>query len=257
MDNYKFWQVNVEDNILWARIHRPDKKNAINQPVIEEYLQILQKAEKDPSLRALIISSISDEIFCSGADIEWFAQLGEPEGRNASTVAQNIFGRAETLPIPVIAAVKGLCLTAGFELMLACDIIICADNAKLGQIETKYGLTPGGGGTQRLTRLVGPIKSREMIYTAKIISAAEALSIGLINSVVPLADLDKSVKDFCNQMAKNSPRAIKEAKILIRQAFYVNEKGFNSESIKFGEEFGSGEPRQRFEKFLAKSKDTK
>lgn len=257
MDNYKYWQVTVEDNVLWARIHRPEKKNAFNQPLSEEYLQILQKAEKDSSLRAIVISSTSNEFFSSGADIEWFAQLGETDGRSVSIGSQRIFEYAEIVPIPVIAAVKGLCLTAGFEMMVACDIIICADNAKLGLVETKYGLTPGGGGSQRLTRLVGPLKSREMIYAAKIISAQEALSIGLINSVVPLTDLDKYVKDFCNQLAKNSPKAIKEAKSLIRQAFYVNEKGFQSENIKFGQEFGSGEPRQRFEKFLAKSKDTK
>ncbi len=156
--SYQNWIVRTENGVCWLYIDRSEKKNAFSPDLMEELYQILISVEKDPTVRAMVITTSLDDVFCAGADIEWFYTLGEPDGREASIHAQAIFRKFEQLPFPVIAGVKGLCLTAGFELMMCCDIVIAAENAQFGQIETKYGLTPGGGGTQRLTRLVGPMK---------------------------------------------------------------------------------------------------
>jgi len=154
----------------------------------------------------------------------------------------------------VISAIKGLCLTAGLELSICCDLIIAADNAQIGQIELKYGLTPGGGGTQRLTRIIGPLKTKELVFTAKIITAQEALAIGLINEVVPLDKFEERIKAICAQIIKASPQSLKEAKQLINQATPISHQGFQYENKVFGECFGSGEPHRRFEKFVTKQK---
>ena len=222
---------------------------------MEELYQILISVEKDPTVRAMVITTSLDDVFCAGADIEWFYTLGEPDGREASIHAQAIFRKFEQLPFPVIAGVKGLCLTAGFELMMCCDIVIAAENAEFGQIETKYGLTPGGGGTQRLTRLVGPMKARELIYTARIFPAQEALDMGLINEVVPLENFEGRIVEICEQIMKNSAAAIKEAKYLVELGTYTNSQGFAYENKIFGVEFGSGEPKERFEAFMRKAKN--
>jgi enoyl-CoA hydratase len=251
---YENWILKIENGIAWALINRPAKKNAFNLKVAEELYQILLAIENDSSVRVLVISSAQNDMFCSGADIDLFYTLGEVDGRQFSIRGQEIYRKIELLPIPVIAAIKGLNLTAGFELMMCCDLIISADNAQYGQIETKYGLTPGGGGTQRLTRLVGPLKARELIYTARIFPATEALSMGLINEIVPLDKLDARVKEIASQMMKNSQKAIKDAKYLIQLATFTNDSGFMYENKAFGVEFGSGEPKARFEKFVNKDK---
>ena len=163
---------------------------------------------------------------------------------------QNLFTRFEELPIPVIAAVKGLNLTAGFELMLCADIIIAADNAKFGQVETKWGMTPAAGATQRLIRLIGPMKAKELIYTSRIINAPEALNIGLVNELVPLAELESRVKELARMMIKNSGRAITLSKQLIQMGIYSNEKGFQMEGEAFQERFSSGEPKRKLKEFL-------
>ncbi len=174
-----------------------------------------------------------------------------------SKTIQGMLAKIEDLPIPVIAAVKGLNLTAGLEMSMCCDIIVAADNARFGQIETKYGIVPGAGGTQRLTRLVGPLKARELIYTCDIIGAEEALRIGLVNMVVPLSDLEESVNDLCRKIMMNSKQAITKSKDLIHKATFVNPEGFRGENEGFGEAFASGEPRERLSSFLNTSKRKK
>jgi enoyl-CoA hydratase len=138
--------------------------------------------------------------------------------------------------------------------MLCCDLIIAADNVKLGQIETRYALTPFGGGTQRLTRLVGPLRARELIYTARTIEADEAFRIGLVNEVVPLKDLDTRVREICRTIGKSTRRAIQRSKFLIEMATYVNDRGFSYESQIAGEDFASGEPLEKFMEFIAREK---
>jgi enoyl-CoA hydratase/carnithine racemase len=253
---YENWITKSENGIFWLYINRPAKKNAFSVDLTEELYKILLSVENDPEIRVMVLTTTLDDMFCAGADIEWFYTLGEPDGREASIRAQAIFRKIEQLPFPVIAGVKGLCLTAGFELMMCCDMIIAADNAQFGQIETKYALTPGGGGTQRLTRLVGPMKARELIYTARIFSAQEALDMRLINEIVPLDNLETRIGEICQSIMKNSAHAIKEAKFLVELATYTNAQGFAYENKMFGVDFGSGEPKERFEKFMKREKSS-
>lgn len=252
MTDYKFWETELEDSIFWLRLNRPEKKNSFSDEVGTELYQILEEDVEGnlENIRVVIFTTTQDNMFCSGADIAWFNTLNEPKGRQASINAQLVFDKFEKLPIPVIAAVKGLNLTAGFELMMCSDLIIAADNAKFGQIETKYGLTPCGGGTQRLTRLVGIMKAKELIYTARIFDAQEALKIGLINEVVPLAELEDRVKAIAHKMIRNSGRAIKLSKRLIHMGTYVSAQGFQMEGDAFADDFASKEPYKIFMEFF-------
>jgi enoyl-CoA hydratase len=200
----------------------------------------------------LVITTAFDEVFTVGLDIKWLVSLEESKALDMTRTLQKVFAKIENLPIPVIAAVKGLNLTAGFELMLCADIIIAADNAKFGQVETKWGMTPAAGATQRLTRLIGPMKAKELIYTSRIINAPEALNIGLISELVPLKELESRVKYLANEIIKCSGRGIALSKQLIQKGIFNNEEGFQMEGEVFQELFSSGEPKRKLKKFLKK-----
>ena len=251
MTDYKFWLIKIENGIFWLYLNNPSKKNAFDIAVVNELEQILDDEIKPKSnIRVLVLTTSLDDIFTVGLDIKWLVTLDESKAGDMTRKLQNLFTRFEELPIPVIAAVKGLNLTAGFELMLCADIIIAADNAKFGQVETKWGMTPAAGATQRLIRLIGPMKAKELIYTSRIINAPEALNIGLVNELVPLAELERRVKELARMMIKNSGRAITLSKQLIQMGIYSNEKGFQMEGEAFQERFSSGEPKRKLREFL-------
>src|SRR5215467_15980409 len=175
------------DRIAFLTINRPDKRNALNQPTRDEILQALDDVSVSPH-RVLVITGAGDKAFIAGADI------GEFEGRTALTQREvmrqrRIFDAVEEFPKPVIAMINGFCLGGGMEFALACDIRIASDSARLGQPEINLGIIPGGGGTQRLARLAGEGKAMELILTGELIDAAEAKAIGLVNDVVPAAQL--------------------------------------------------------------------
>ena len=254
MANYKFWLTKLEDEIFWLYLNNINKKNTFDLAVANEMDQILEKEIKpNNKIRVLVITTSLDEVFTVGLDIKWLVTLEESKAGEMTRILQNLFTKIEKLPIPVIAAIKGLNLTAGFELMLCADIIIAADNAKFGQVETKWGLTPAAGATQRLVRLVGPMKAKELIYTSRIISAQEALNIGLINKLVPLSELETKVKEIANLMVNNSGRAITLSKQLIQMGIFSNEEGFQREGEAFQERFSSGDPKQKLKEFLERS----
>jgi enoyl-CoA hydratase len=256
MTKFSYWIVRKEEDgqVFWLLLNRPDKRNAFNDEVIEELDQFLDELLLDSTVRVLVISTTLDEMFTAGADIEDFLKMYDEdaysEAFNLSKKIQNVFAKIESLPFPVISAVKGINLTAGLEMSLCCDIIVAADNAKFGQIETKYGIIPGGGGTQRLIRLVGPLKAKELIYTCDVIGSEEALRIGLVNMVVPLSDLETAVNGICRKIIENSKEAIKKSKDLINRGMFINPEGFSGENKGFGEVFASGEPKEKLSAFL-------
>ncbi len=257
------WIVKEEEDgqIIWLLLNRPDKKNAFSDNVVQELSQFLDELASNSRIRVLVVSSALNDTFTAGADVEIFFKAYEgdvyDEAFQISEKVQTVFAKLETLPVPVISAVKGICLTAGLELSLCCDMIVAANNATFGQIETKFGIIPGGGGTQRLTRLVGPLKAREIIYTCDIIDAEEALRIGLVNKVVPLSNLEETVNDICRKIIRNSKHAIMKSKDLIKKAIYNNPDGFLGENQGFGEAFASGEPMERFSAFVQSRKEKK
>src|SRR6185436_16733258 len=198
------------DRVAILTINRPDKRNALNQPTRDEILQALDELQKSES-RVLVITGAGDKAFIAGADI------GEFEGRTALTQREvmkqrRIFDAVEEFPKPVIAMINGFCLGGGMEFAMACDIRIAADSAKLGQPEINLGIIPGGGGTQRLTRLVGEGKAMELILTGDLIDANEAKHLGLVNDVVPPAQLQQRVMALASRIAEKSPVALRMAK---------------------------------------------
>ncbi|MBW1911497.1 MAG: enoyl-CoA hydratase/isomerase family protein [Deltaproteobacteria bacterium] len=235
MNNYKFWITKLEDKIFWLYLNNPNKKNAFDLEVVRELDQILDEdiGKNLTDIRVLVVTTVLEDIFTVGLDIKWLITLDESKAQDMTRNLQNIFSKFENLSIPVIASIRGLNLTAGFELMLCADLIIAADNAKFGQVETKWGMTPAAGATQRLIRLVGPLKARELIYTSKVIDAQEALKIGLINEVVPLAELEDKVKEIANLIIQNSGKAIALCKQLIQLGTYNNAQGFQMEGEAF------------------------
>ncbi len=254
MVDFKFWLTKVEDHIFWLYLNNPNKKNAFDITVVNELEQILDDEIKHNSdLRVLVITTALDDIFTVGLDIKWLVTLENSKAKEMTRYLQKVFAKIENFPIPVIAAVKGLNLTAGFELMLCADIIVAADNAKFGQVETKWGMTPAAGATQRLIRLVGPMKAKELIYTSRIINASEAFNIGLINEIVPLEELEIRVKGLAGEIVKCSGRAIALSKKLIQMGIYNNEEGFQMEGKAFQERFSSGEPKRKLKEFLERS----
>lgn len=254
MNKYDFWITKLEEKIFWLCLNNPNKKNAFDPDVVGELDQILEEdiGKNLDNIRVLVYTTVLDDIFTVGLDINWLVTLDESKAKDMTRNLQKIFNKFEKLSIPVIASIKGLNLTAGFELMLCADLIIAAENAKFGQVETKWGMTPAAGATQRLIRMVGPLKARELIYTSKVIDAQEALKIGLLNEVVPLEKLEDRVKEIAGLIIQNSGKAIALSKQLIQLGIYNNEQGFQKEGEAFQECFNSGEPKKRLKSFLSR-----
>ncbi len=252
MNQYKFWITILENKIFWLYLNNPDKKNAFDLDVVRELNHIFDEdiSQNLEDIRVLVISTALEDIFTVGLDIKWLITLDRVKAKDMTRTLQKIFTKFENLSIPVIASIKGLNLTAGFELMLCADLIIAADNARFGQVETKWGMTPAAGATQRLVRLVGALKAKELIFTSKIIDAQEALKIGLINEIVSLKEIEDRVKILAESMIQNSGKAIALSKQLIQMGIYNNLEGFQFEGEAFQECFNSGEPKKRLNSFL-------
>ncbi len=248
---YKYWI--LEDHkmgIFWLKINREDKTNAFNEPMALELGEILNTLKENKELRLLILGSNSDKFFSAGADIEWFAELSGPDAEQVSIRSQEIFGRLQDLSVPVIAAIKGFCFTAGLELSMTCDMIYVAENAKLGLLETSFGITPGAGGTQKLTRLVGPNRAKEMIFNARAVGAEEAVRIGLANAMFPLEGFDEKITRIARKMIMNDEGAIARCKNLVNLATFISEEGMLGEQKSFNTSFASGEPHDRLTIFM-------
>jgi len=202
-----------EGRVATLTINRPDKLNALNLAARREISALLDQVAQDRDVGVLVLTGAGDRSFIAGSDLNEFGRMSPLEAYDfINTFAQRLYTRFEGLDIPVIAMINGLCLGAGCELALACDIRIASDNARFGQPEINLGIMPGGGGTQRLARLVGPGKAKELIFTGDIIDAQEASTIGLVNRVVPADDLKKVVMDLAHKIAGRGAFSLKMAK---------------------------------------------
>ena len=244
----------TKDRISILTINRPDKRNALNHATRDEILNALDSLHASADSRLLIVTGAGDKAFIAGADI------GEFEGRTAITQREamkgrRIFDAVEEFPKPVIGMINGFCLGGGMELALACDLRFAADNAKLGQPEINLGIIPGGGGTQRLTRLVGEGKSMELILTGDLIDAAQAKAIGLVNEVFPAAELQDRVRATAVRIAEKSPIALQMAKEAVKTASRTNlREGLDRETDLFCLTFGSEDKAEGVRAFLEKRK---
>src|SRR5918993_4427195 len=186
MSNMKYIQLEPREEIAIIRINRQEALNAMNIDVITELSKTIDIVGVDDGIRAIILTGAGERSFCAGADIAYMANIDPVQAEKYASSAQAVLNKIENLQKPVIAAVNGFALGGGCELAMVCDIRIASSNAKLGQPEVTIGIPPGWGGTQRLLRIVGPAKTKELIYTGKMITAEEAARIGLVNKVVSL-----------------------------------------------------------------------
>jgi enoyl-CoA hydratase len=246
--------VETSNRITILTINRPDKRNALNQATRDEMVDALNSMETSAESRVLVITGAGDKAFIAGADINEF------EGRTALMQREamkglRIFAALEEFPKPIIAMINGFCLGGGLELALACDIRIASDTAKLGQPEINLGIIPGGGGTQRLTRLVGEGKAMEIILTGDAIDAAHAKEIGLVNQVVAAADLRTTALGLAARIAEKSPIALRMAKEAVKSAARTNlREGLEREMDLFSLTFGSEDKAEGVRAFLEKRK---
>ena len=215
MSTMKYIQLEPQDDIAILRINRPEALNAMNVDVISELSKIIDIVAADDNIKAVVITGAGERSFCAGADISYMVNIDPMQAERYATSAQDIINRIDRLEKPVIAAVNGFALGGGCELAMACDIRIASSNAKMGQPEVTIGIPPGWGGTQRLMRLVGPAKAKELIFTGKMIMADEAYQIGLVNKVINIGPDDKLPPEAPKGDAvKEKERAIEIAKIL-------------------------------------------
>ena len=214
----EFIKYEEEGNISLLTINRPKALNALNTQVLEELDKTLDSIDTN-KIRVLIITGSGEKSFVAGADIAEMSTLSKKQGEEFSKKGNDVFRKIETFPIPVIAAVNGFALGGGCEISMSCDIRICSDNAIFGQPEVGLGITPGFGGTQRLSRLVGLGMAKQMIYTAKNINAQEALRIGLVNAIYPQKELLTEAKNLASVIANNGANAIKNRKKLLMKEF--------------------------------------
>ncbi len=203
------WQ--VEDGTGVLTVNRPRALNALDRHTIGELAQVLDAVALDRSVRALVLTGAGEKAFVAGADINELAQLSAVAGRDYGLFGQSVLDRIEQSPKPFIAAVNGFALGGGCELAMACHLRIASENAKLGQPEVKLGIIPGYGGTQRLARLVGKGRALQLVMTGEQITAQQALAIGLVNEVVPPADLLGEAEVLAKKIAANAPLAIRFA----------------------------------------------
>ncbi|MHA1720971.1 MAG: enoyl-CoA hydratase-related protein [Promethearchaeota archaeon] len=252
--NFEFMIFKKEDNIGILTINRPKALNALNIQLMEEIDKILDLIEVDKEIRALIITGVG-KAFIAGADITTMESMNYNEGKAYGFKGSTLFRKIETFDIPIIAAVNGFALGGGNELILACDIVIASEKAKFGQPEVGLGVTPGFGGTQRLPRIVGIRKAKELILSGRIFGAEEAEKFGLVNKVVPHEELMNTAKIMAKNYAKMAPIAIKYAKKAINEGIQTDiENALKIENEYFGKCFSTQDQEEGMKAFLEKRK---
>lgn len=285
MSNMKYIQLEPQGEIALLRINRPEALNAMNIDVISELSRTVDIVGADESIKVVIITGAGEKSFCAGADISYMVNIDPITAEKYASSAQSVLNKIERLEKPVIAAVNGYALGGGCELAMVCDIRIASSNAKMGQPEVTIGIPPGWGGTQRLMRLVGPAKAKELVFTGKMISAEEAFQLGLVNGVISLTSddnlppeapkdnrekekernsqiakiLNNKLMDECDnlakQIAKNSFNAVKVSKMLINKGMDADlNTGLRLEIYGWSLCFAHEDRQKMMSEFLNKSK---
>lgn len=281
----KYIQLEPQGEIALLRINRPEALNAMNIDVVSELSRTVDIVGADESIKVVIITGAGEKSFCAGADISYMVNIDPITAEKYASSAQSVLNKIERLDKPVIGAVNGYALGGGCELAMVCDIRIASSNAKLGQPEVTIGIPPGWGGTQRLMRLVGPAKAKELVFTGRMVSAEEAFQLGLVNNVISLTSddnlppevakddkekqkernnqiaklLNNKLMNECvslaKQIAKNSFNAVKVSKMLINRGMDADlDTGLRLEIYGWSLCFAHEDRQKMMSDFLNKSK---
>lgn len=247
--------VQTENRIATVTINRPKQLNALNKDTIETLSNTMKALEADDSVRVIILTGSGEKSFVAGADIKEFADFSVEQGKELARKGhETLFNLIENLKKPVIAAVNGFALGGGLELAMSCHVRVASDNARMGLPEVSLGVIPGYGGTQRLPQLVGKGKAMEMIMTAGMINATDALQWGLVNHVVAQDELMAKCQEIASKSLANSGVAIRAAIAAVNAGFAHGVDGFEAEIDAFGEAFGTDEFSEGTTAFIEKRK---
>jgi len=240
-------------HIAYVTLNRPKVLNALNTKTWEDLRTVFEAAQDDDEVRGVILTGAGDKAFIAGADISELAHLTGVEGEESSSFGQAVLNLVENLGKPVIAAINGFALGGGCETAMACTIRIASETAKFGQPEVKLGVLPGGGGTQRLPRLVGKGRASQLILTGEMISAQEAYRIGLVNEVVPAANVIPRAEAILNQIFSNAPLAVKYSLEAVNKGLETSQaEGLSLEASFFGLCSGTEDKKEGTSAFLEK-----
>lgn len=210
------------DGIAIVTLNRPEAANAFSRQMLYDFQDALSDLKSDANVRVVILTGSGEKAFCAGADLKERRGMTNSEVKQAVRLIGKTINEVENLPQPVIAAINGVAFGGGLELALACDLRVGALEAKLGLTETSLAIIPGAGGTQRLPRLIGLGKAKELIFTAKRLTAEEAVKVGILEYVCPLSELLKQALELASSMVKNGPLALVQAKIAINRGMEVD-----------------------------------
>jgi 3-hydroxypropionyl-coenzyme A dehydratase len=243
------------DGICIIKINRPEKLNAMNSDVAKELISVFEKTGTDDSVKVIILTGEGDRAFSAGADIEYMSKISPDESVEYAKLGQLLTATVENVRQPTIAVVNGFALGGGCELAMSCDIRLASDTAKLGQPEVTIGIPPGWGGTQRLLRIVGIAKAKELVYTGKMIKADEAKEIGLVNHVFPLASLMEEATKMAQEIVQNSAIGVQMSKTAINKGRNADlDTGLGVELLAWRNCFTHPDREQRMTAFVNKSK---
>jgi enoyl-CoA hydratase len=245
----------LDQGIAFITFNRPKVLNALNQALLVEFSAAVDAVAADEMIRVLVLTGAGEKAFVAGADIAELATFSALQAKSFSRAGHAIIGKLQDLAIPVIAAVNGFCLGGGCEIALACDFIYASENARFGLPEITLGLIPGFGGTQRLSRLIGPNLAKELIFTGKLITAAEAVQIGLANRVFPAALLMEEVRKTAGDIASRGKVSLRAAKQAIQHGLNTDlVTGCHIEVDAFALAMASEDAREGTAAFLEKRK---
>jgi len=251
---YKNILVEKKDGIGYIKINRPNVLNALNQETIKEITNAVVDLEKDSKIKVVILTG-EGKAFIAGADISAMANMTPLEAKEFSELGHNMLNTFEKSRLPIIAAVNGFALGGGCETLMACDIVIAGKSAKIGQPEINLGISPGFGGTQRLPRLIGRMKAKELLLTGRNLSAEEALNIGLVNMVVDDDKLMEEAEKLAGQIASKSSVQTSFIKALVNKGADIDLNSANSLEISyFSSSFSTHDQKEGMKAFLEKRK---
>ena len=246
---YRTIKLKKKRHTAWIMLNRPDKLNAINDVMLDELSEAIDRLEEDADVRCVVIAGDGERAFSAGGDLTEVRRLTPEMAAEFSVKGQQVFGKLEEMSKPVVAAIGGYALGGGLELALACDFRIAADNTELGCPETKLGLIPAWGGTQRLPLAVGVSEAKRLIMLGDRIQAGEALEMGLVDKVVPHKELEKEVDALAQRLGDCSPETLKHVKRAVNSVIKVSSGGLKRETEAFVRLFSAKETKEKLEGF--------